>query len=1094
MMNIVKKCLLAGLSLLVISLPAFSAVILNEDFSEGPSDYTTGNYTYSSGNTWELTAIQGENDARFQLDTNASIISPAVNTVGTVSFKYKEGDSGGGNFQVLISVDGGSFTELDEQTFSGTSFSNYSLTVNNLSDNCRIKVLANAGSQLIIDDFEITDYVEGAELNTNTSALTGFLYYEGEGPSSSKYFELSGSLLTGYPGDITVAAPANYEISPDDVSFSNSLTVPYSSASLPATTIYVRLKSGLALGDYNESITISGGGADDIFVSCSGSVTEMPPPEIYVVPDNLSGFSYVTGTGPSDYQTYQLYGNYLTDYPNAISVNAPSNYEISLDNASYSTSLSVTYDSYTLPSTTIYVRLKSGLAVGNYNNENITNVSSNYGTETVTCSGTVEDLPPDPTLYVTPTSLSGFSYIVGNGPSAEQSYALSGANLTGYSGNITVTAPTNYEVSLNAGSGYVSNLDVAYSSETLSSTTIYVRLKAGLAVGDYSAEIISNEGGGASAVDVECTGAVEEVPPPELSVSPSSLDGFTYVEGNGPSEYQSFTLSGSYLTGYPDNITLSAPENYEISLNAGSGYSSEINVPYDSGTLNPTTVYVRLLSGLSIGTYNNELISVTGGGASEETVACHGDVTDVPPPVLNVTPTNLDGFSYTEGNGPSGEQSYALSGDYLTGYPDYITITAPDDYEISLSSGTGFTTSLSIEYTSSVLSATTMYVRMKSGLAAGDYNDEAITHNGGGAAEVILTCSGSVMPESTDPCLYEDFSGFTDGAHGSPASVDLSSSMDDYTLVPGWDGYKVFSAGGEVKLGSSSYNGYVITPEVDMSAGGSMSFDYAAYGSDNAQVQVFFAADGVDFTQLGNDITPTSEFQTHSIDVPAGTASSRLKIGTDNKRIYLDNVEVYCGGSPVPELQVNPDVLSDFNYVESNGPSAEQSFTLSGSDLDGTDVTIAPSENYEVSVGSGYQSVPIVLSAYDGDNVSVNVRLKAGLVSGDYNSEIISVSGGGADDVSVTCSGYVDDNVGNDLPDALSCTIYPNPVKNLLSIEVSSGCNEFSWQIVDLAGKLLNEGNASDKTVVDFSAFEDGVYFVRLRFGSHVLVEKVMKQ
>ncbi|MEA1872964.1 MAG: T9SS type A sorting domain-containing protein [Bacteroidota bacterium] len=856
------KYLIVSIYLLGFSFSGFAQVILSEDFSGGPTDYTTGSYAYDSGNTWELTAIQGENDARFQLNTNASIITPAVNTVGTISFQYKEGSSGGGNLQVLLSVDGSGFTELDAQAFAGNSFSDYSLVVNNLSDNCKIKVTANSGSQLIIDNFEITEYVEGAELLTNTPALSGFLYYEGEGPSTTKFFNLSGSLLTGYPDDITVSAPTNYEISLDDVSFLNSLAVPYNSANLSSTTIYVRLKSGLSLGDYNENITISGGGADNIFVSCSGSVTEMPPPAIYVVPEVLTEFSYIYGIGPSDYQSYQLYGNYLTDYPNSISVNAPANYEISLDNANYSSSLSVSYDSYTLPSTTIYVRLKSGLDVGSYNAENITNVSSNYGTKTVSCSGIVEDLPPDPTLYLSPTSLSGFSYIVGNGPSSEQSYTLSGANLTGYPGDITVTAPT----------------------------------------------------------------------------------------------------------------------NYEISLSSGTDFSNSLSVPFADA---------------------------------------------------NFT------------------------------------------YEI--------------------------YVRLKVDLTAGDYNDEAITHTGGGATEVILSCSGAVLPESSDPCLYEDFSGFTDGAHGSPGSVDLSPNMDSHTLTIGWEGYKVFSAGGEVKLGSSSYEGYVITPTIDLSAGGSVSFDYAKYGSDNAMVQIFHAADGVNFMQIGSDITPGVDFDTHTVEILDGTANSKIKIGTTTKRIYLDNVEVYCGiQTPDPVLYVNTNELTSFSYLFGEGPSLSQSFELSGNDLDNSQLEITPSLNYEISLSesSDYTSNPVVLNSFDGNSMSVYVRLKADLPVGDYNNQTIIISGSGAASLSVTCSGFVQDNVEIGHFTDESIQIYPNPVSHSLFVEFGQSFEHFTWTICDITGRVFNTGQESefDKTIqIDVSNLQSGLYVLILTDGHHRITRKIEK-
>lgn len=58
--------------------------------------------------------------------------------------------------------------------------------------------------------------------------------------------------------------------------------------------------------------------------------------------------------------------------------------------------------------------------------------------QTITSSST-------PTITVSPTALTGFTYLVGNGPSAEQTFTTSGSNLTG---NITITAPTNYEISL----------------------------------------------------------------------------------------------------------------------------------------------------------------------------------------------------------------------------------------------------------------------------------------------------------------------------------------------------------------------------------------------------------------------------------------------------------------------------------------------------------------------------------------------------------------------------------------------------------------------------------------------------------------------
>lgn len=111
-------------------------------------------------------------------------------------------------------------------------------------------------------------------LTTTPTIRTGFTYAFGFGPSASQTFALSGSYLTGFPGNITVTAPPAYEVSSDNSTFSNSLSVAYSSATLTSTTLYVRLKAGMAVGSYTQDVTCSGGGAVvDAIVTCDGNVT-----------------------------------------------------------------------------------------------------------------------------------------------------------------------------------------------------------------------------------------------------------------------------------------------------------------------------------------------------------------------------------------------------------------------------------------------------------------------------------------------------------------------------------------------------------------------------------------------------------------------------------------------------------------------------------------------------------------------------------------------------------------------------------------------------------------------------------------------------
>lgn len=112
---------------------------------------------------------------------------------------------------------------------------------------------------------------------------------------------------------------------------------------------------------------------------------------------------------------------------------------------------------------------------------------------------------------------------------------------------------------------------------------------------------------------------------PTITVSPSSLNDFTYIEGNGPSAEQSFTVSGADLT---ENISLAAPANYEISIGTGAGFvaTDPITLAHTAGTVNATTIYVRLEAGLAAGTYNAQNITVNSTGATEKTVALSGSV------------------------------------------------------------------------------------------------------------------------------------------------------------------------------------------------------------------------------------------------------------------------------------------------------------------------------------------------------------------------------------------------------------------------------------------------------------------------------------
>src|ERR1035437_7585605 len=72
-------------------------------------------------------------------------------------------------------------------------------------------------------------------------------------------------------------------------------------------------------------------------------------------------------------------------------------------------------------------------------------------------------------------------------PSAEQTYSISGTNLTA---NVTVIPPAGFEISKTTGSGFVNSTSslVYTAANVMTGQTIYVRLNAG-STGSYSGSI-----------------------------------------------------------------------------------------------------------------------------------------------------------------------------------------------------------------------------------------------------------------------------------------------------------------------------------------------------------------------------------------------------------------------------------------------------------------------------------------------------------------------------------------------------------------------------------------------------------------------------
>ena len=111
---------------------------------------------------------------------------------------------------------------------------------------------------------------------------------------------------------------------------------------------------------------------------------------------------------------------------------------------------------------------------------------------------------------------------------------------------------------------------------------------------------------------------------PTITVSPTTLSGFNYIEGSGPSTAQSITYS---IADAISDLVVTAPTNYEVSTSEFGTYSSSIT--HSGPPTGPFTTYVRLKSGLTANTYSGN-ITLVSSGATTKTVALSGSVTAAP--------------------------------------------------------------------------------------------------------------------------------------------------------------------------------------------------------------------------------------------------------------------------------------------------------------------------------------------------------------------------------------------------------------------------------------------------------------------------------
>ncbi|MDY0344044.1 MAG: choice-of-anchor J domain-containing protein [Lentimicrobium sp.] len=541
---------------------------------------------------------------------------------------------------------------------------------------------------------------------------------------------------------------------------------------------------------------------------------------------------------------------------------------------------------------------------------------------------------------------------------------------------------------------------------TINGTSVYFALKYHYNVGMYRSWQVDN-------INVNAGNS------PSLVATPTTLNGFTYETGNGPSASQSYTLSAQNLEG-SGNITATAPADYEVSLN-GTAWNTVVNLPFADGEITgqPVSVYVRLQAGLAIGTYNSQTILHNGGGVTDMQVTLNGNVTELLPLINSeMVP------EYIQGTSPSNIQrlpyAFHLSISNLmpsATYRYYNKVVIETDSPTSNGAGNSIfvngdgsftrTTSTSLgnpgEYGEFVADA------------SGNYSGWFITEPSGNAR---FTVGNQVFMRLMLNNGAEGTSVVNRLTTSSGAEVINFGDLNQAGMGTGIRGLSEATSGNMVYLydnedgnGRPVYGTSVETTGVDFIAAGS----FATFYKNDVQ-GVNGSWGGIIPNMLPEGIRRVEQRSRTTGDVVSvhtspdgvwGAFDTRNPFGGEVDIIVID---LLAPGNPL--LTVSPATLSGFTYVEGSGPSAAQTYTLSGTDLTGTgDVTVTAPADYEVSSnGTDFANMvnfPIADGAITGQPVTVSVRLKAGLAVGSYNGQTIVNSGGGATDKMVTLNGNV---------------------------------------------------------------------------------------
>jgi hypothetical protein len=648
-----------------------------------------------------------------------------------------------------------------------------------------------------------------------------------------------------------------------------------------------------------------------------------------------------------------------------------------------------------------------------------------------------------PVVTVTPLALTGFTYIEGNGPSAEQSFTISGLNL---SEDITITEATDFEISLASGDDFEaqSTITLTPNNGNVEETTVYVRMKADLEVGEYNEESITVACDDVDDIVVTCSGSVTEAPVP----------GGDYVR---------ISNVGELVAG--NRVILAA--RFDDNADAYRAIANTL-----SGGKPATTEFTSVMDG------DNEIVSadiLADESSYYWTISIDGN---------NFTFTNANGDVIGYGSGTNfnmnGEKTAwtIQSGisDEAALVPDYngfnITNVDTDTRAFALrfnndayTCGAYSTSNLTnVEYNFFL----DIFMQGEGGtptVVAPTFNPAGGTYYE--AQEVTITCSteGATIyysfeseegpwTEYEDPILVEE--DMTIWAYATMEGYNDSPVVSaEYVIQAGltiifnqdweedWNGWTEVSVLGDTTNWTiAEHNGnhyaymnahnqgenedWLISPAFDLTTYPDAMLTFVTARNYNGpEIEVFFSNDydGEDPTtatwvpltcelSTGSwNWTESGEISLESFEGSSCYIAFKYTSTEDAAAAWeVDDIMLVSGAeppTPTPTLTATPNTINGLDYMEGEGPSESQSYTLTAANLEGEgNVTVTASEGFEISLDDEEYDTTLEIAFADGEledqPVTIYVRLAEGLEAGSYEGTISHEGGNATAEVNLT--------------------------------------------------------------------------------------------